>query len=256
MRKRKPPWQSVLNIIAWVIVIGLIDLFKRIIIWFINLFRRAIGQRENTINPPLCGNKKTTNKSNNAARTRWNLYWMFWFIIFVVMLIGAVLYIPSLYPVTTSENLTSVGNFQTTFSDNQSINGTIQIQTSNNRSGNGNVFDLAIISGLLGGFALALLTTRERNYPNFLKASLLLQGIFYILATVAFVVFGFYLAADIAKLLANSPQLSQVYQASFYIGIISLSFSVSLTLWSLIRLLFNNWWKRFWNLVIRAISGD
>lgn len=240
MKEKKTSWQITLG-----------EYRARIMLWF-----RRVGKRTESNITRIGKQEKASSWSNNTVSAWWVFYWPFFMVIFTVIIIGTVLYLPTLYPKITSDNLTSTGNFQATVSDNLSINGTFQIQNPINQTGtNGNVFDLAIISGLLGGFALTMMGTRKRDYPKFLKASLLLQGVFYVLATVAFSVLGFYLAADRARLLEHLTQLVPVYGISFYTGIISFAFGISLTLWSLIRLLGNNW-KRFWNLVIQAISGD
>jgi ABC-type Fe3+ transport system permease subunit len=246
MKEKKPSRQTALGIIVLVVLVGIMYWFKR------------AGKRKESNSPRIDKQERASDEPNNASSAWWFFYWPFFMVIFTVVLIGAVLYLPTLYPKITSDNLTSAGNFQATVSHNQSLTGTFQIQNPDNQSNTGNngtVFDLALFSGLLGGFALAVFVARQRQYPKYLQANLSLQGISYVLATVAFIVFGFYLAADRARLLEHLTQLVPVYTISFYIGIISFAFGVSLTLWSLIRLFGKNW-KRFWNLVKQAISGD
>ena len=247
LKEMKQRCKATLNIIASLVLVGIIYWVKKAKKENVN----DSSQRENQ--------EEAFDKSDNSRRKWWwFFYWPFFIVIFTIIMIGAILYLPTLYPKVNSDNVISAGNFQATVSENQSINGTFQIQYTDNESQTSNadnVFNLAIISSLLGGFALTMMVAQKSYYPKFLHASLLLQGVFYVLATVAFIVFGFYLAADRTRMLENLQQLVPVYTTSFYVGIISFGFSISLTIWSLIRLISKNW-KRFWNLVMQAIEGE
>jgi hypothetical protein len=261
MRNRKPRWQIILNLIVWVTVIGLIDILKRIIRVIVNgltkIFKRIIRRKKGQIHPRIVNRKKLTNASNNTAQAWWSLYWSFFAIIFFVISIGLILYLPSQYGINTSDKLISSGSFAANITNKETINGTYIVQNSDKSNTNipsGNEFDLAIVSGILGGFALTVMFA-GKTFPSYLKSSLLLQGIFYAIATIAFIIFGFYFGADKSGLLKNITGAIPIYTASFYIGLLSLSFGISLTLWSLIRLLFSNGWRRLWGIVKNAISG-
>ncbi len=201
MKDNRPFWHNLLRAsLVTVVLVG-------IMLWF----KRA-GKRKESNSIRIGKQEEAPGESNNAGSVWRFFYWLFFMVIFTVILIGAVFYLFASYPIPISDNLTSTGNFQATISDNQSITGTFQIQNPDNQPKTGNIetgFDLAIVSGLLGGFALTLVATRRG--PKHLQTSLIVQGVFYVLATVAFIVFGFYLAADKARLLESLSGLVPVY---------------------------------------------
>ena len=178
-------------------------------------------------------------------------------VLITVLSVGTILYLAGSYPLTSpSTNITlqSVGTLRT---DNQSSNislqttGTLQSPGTSQNNGSPN-FDLAVVAGILGGFAVTAAFIQKG--PKHLQTNLIFQAGFYVLATLAFIVFGLYLGADKAGLLKNNTFLVNVYQVSFYVGLISLAVGMSFTLWSLLRLLFGNL-KGFLALWEHAISG-
>jgi hypothetical protein len=97
-------------------------------------------------------------------------------------------------------------------------------------------FDLATVTGLIGGFMLVY--AFANSCPQILKRRLRNAGVSYLISTIAFVIFGLYQAADQAGLGDTLTGTSQewfvvVYSATFYLGAIALSVALSITVWSI-----------------------
>lgn len=94
-------------------------------------------------------------------------------------------------------------------------------------------FGLATVTGLLGGFPLVA-AFGERVDNQGLRNKLKSIGGLYLLAAICFVVFGFYQAADYAKLLPQTGagvwQFKVIYVVTFYGGAIALILGMWMTL--------------------------
>ncbi len=104
-------------------------------------------------------------------------------------------------------------------------------------------FELATAVGLLGGFSFGLAVVPD--CPKQLSLRLRLIGVLYLAATIGFIIFGFYQAADQAQLVNNtSPILvrwwfTATFQVSFYSGALALVIALFYTVWSIPNLI--NW---------------
>lgn len=94
-------------------------------------------------------------------------------------------------------------------------------------------FELATVAGLLGGFPLVA-AFGDKAIEEGISKKLKILSALYLLSAISFVVFGFYLAADEAKLLpvvgAGVWTFKVVYLTSFYTGAIAMVFAMWATL--------------------------
>lgn len=94
-------------------------------------------------------------------------------------------------------------------------------------------FELAVVAGLLGGFPL-IAAFGEKVDDGGLRKKLRAIGGFYLLAAICFVVFGFYQAADQAKLFPQTGagvwMFNVVYVVTFYVGAFALIVGMWMTL--------------------------
>jgi hypothetical protein len=108
------------------------------------------------------------------------------------------------------------------------------------KTGNFQPFELATVAGLLGGFPL-IAAFNEKVDDEGIKKRLKAVGGLYLFAAICFVVFGFYLAADEAKLFPTSGVgvgiFNVIYAATFYGGGLSLIFGMWMSLEIIPRLI-------------------
>ena len=94
------------------------------------------------------------------------------------------------------------------------------------------VFGLATVSGVLGGFAWAA-GALGKKYGEKIERYLITAGTLYFLATIAFVIFGLYQPVGQANLESWKTILSWVLPISFYVGGIALALAMILSLSSI-----------------------
>jgi len=102
-------------------------------------------------------------------------------------------------------------------------------------------FELATVVGIIGGFPLIASFTATDKINEELKRKLRAIGVLFLFAAICFVIFGFYQAADQAKLLESGSNgyriLTVVYIVTFYGGAISFIWGIWKTLWIMPELL-------------------